>query len=344
MKTCLAAVAQTLLLFFTGVPVSLAQECVVRLGAFDIGSGSTKMRVADVDICTRKIKEIIESRVTKVDYVESFKRSENFPPQVMVEGLAVLRSLKFRAEQLNAKYFTAVATSAFRRAKNAPEMVRRIENDLKIPVQIISQKREAELGFYAASSIAEVAPQLAVVWDIGGASQQITALRGDGKYFLIHEGDFGSLNFRDRIITQIQKKQAKSPNPMTQEETQRAIDLASSLASKLVSSEIKNKIRKTGSIVLGIGGVHAFSIRGQVGQGDHYTQKQVSDTLWKRHAMTDAQIGGQYADTDISNLAFVLGYMKALGVDQVRSLEVNLTNGVFLQPQYWPKAAYTPKK
>jgi exopolyphosphatase/guanosine-5'-triphosphate,3'-diphosphate pyrophosphatase len=52
--------------------------------------------------------------------------------------------------------------------------------------------------------------------------------------------------------------------------------------------------------------------------------------------MNDKQVGGKYADTDVSNLILVSAYMEALGVKKVIPKDINLSDGVLVMPDYWP--------
>jgi exopolyphosphatase/guanosine-5'-triphosphate,3'-diphosphate pyrophosphatase len=57
--------------------------------------------------------------------------------------------------------------------------------------------------------------------------------------------------------------------------------------------------------------------------------------LNKGISLTDKEIGGQYADTEISNLILVLGFMQQLGISEVMTQNINLADGVLLNPAFW---------
>ena len=87
---------------------------------------------------------------------------------------------------------------------------------------------------------------------------------------------------------------------------------------------VKNKAK-----FYGIGGVHYHSMRGQIKNGrDNYTRSEVEATLAKRVGLSDQEIGGDYASTEVTNLIVIKESMKALGVKEVYPVKVDLTQGL----------------
>ena len=62
--------------------------------------------------------------------------------------------------------------------------------------------------------------------------------------------------------------------------------------------------------------------------------EQIKSALDKRAGMTDVDIGGKYASTEISNLALVAGYMSGLGIKYVKTGKINLTDGLLIAPDF----------
>jgi len=90
-----------------------------------------------------------------------------------------------------------------------------------------------------------------------------------------------------------------------------------------------------GTVVIGIGGVHNQSIRKQVKKVASYSRENIMNVLQDRLDLTDEQIGGQYADTEVSNLILVLGFMQKLEIEEVLLADVNLTDGILVDPAFW---------
>lgn len=210
------------------------QMKMVRRAAFDIGSGSTKMQCSDCHIHddSVQLQNMLFGQERPVSFGLDFMRSYDgmLSEDIQHFGLQTLRDLKYEAEALGATDFTAIATEVFRKAKNGEEYLERVRA-MGIPVRMLSQKTEAELGFHSVVAMTEMmfntytAPPAigspptcatdadmdvavstrlqveideseACVWDSGGASFQITTLdptSSDGrKSIRSYMGAFGT--------------------------------------------------------------------------------------------------------------------------------------------------------
>src|SRR5690606_8482321 len=73
-------------------------DCVVRRAAFDVGSGTTRMKIADVNTCKQIIENVIYEQQEKVDYKEDLVKSgDRFSTDIQAAGLAVIQLLKNKA-------------------------------------------------------------------------------------------------------------------------------------------------------------------------------------------------------------------------------------------------------
>ncbi len=87
--------------------------------------------------------------------------------------------------------------------------------------------------------------------------------------------------------------------------------------------------------VIGIGGLHYYSIRGQIdNKTSVYTKNEVSKTLAKRLNLTDEEIGGPFASTEVSNLIYVLAFMNNLNIDEVHTYKTNLADGLLISEKF----------
>ena len=314
-----------------------ADECIKNRAAFDIGSGTTKMVVANVDTCRQKMIQILEEEELPVEYKEALGISQGkFSTNIQNKGLEALRQLKSMAQKYDPEQFVGVATSAFRTSNNGKMFTERIEKELGIRTQIISQRTEAILGFLAAYPQTDLEKKECLVWDIGGGSMQMV-IAADNNTFDVYEGKLASVSMKNMIIAAIQGKSyenVKSPNPMGKVGATKATNLAQYYAEIHVPNSIKKKVENL--TVLGIGGVHYYSVRKQsVTDGKTYTLSDLERALAIRHALSDEEIGGDYAATDISNLTLVLGFMKALNIEKIRTLKANMAHGILIYPKYW---------
>lgn len=309
-------------------------ESVIR-AAFDVGSGTTKMKVAKVQTDTQVIEQVLLENEKQVEYKVDLTthKSDKFSEQIQKTGLAVLADLKKEAVAQGATQFVGVATAAFRQAANAKEYLAKVKSQLAIDVNVISQEQEALLGYYGAMAHFQSKPEELLVWDIGGGSMQMIARDSTGK-FITYLGGMGSVVFKDLIITDVQKKSAsQSPNPISREQGAAALALAKKNAVATVPKTLQTLIKSGKMFIAGIGGVHYYSVRGQIGaESGVVNVADVAATLEKRLNLDDAALNSLNATTQVSNLILVKGFMQALGINELHTAKINLTDGVLVHP------------
>ena len=322
-----------LILIFGADLYASADKCISTRAAFDIGSGSTKMKVAKVNTCLGKILKIYLEESGPIGYNEDLKKSSNntFSNTIIDKGVQYLKMLKVKASKFNPDSYVGVATSAFRKSSNANIAIEKI-NDIGIDSRVVSQEDEALIGFYAALSKYNIKKDELVVWDIGGGSMQITAFN-KGK-MIIYKGKLASVGFKNDVISKVLKQDSKiisTPNPIGVKNSAKVLSMAKDHALKTVSNSIVKALANSKKIV-GIGGVLYYSINGQVkGVDKEFTSDLVKSTFIKRTILKDKDIGGKYASTDVTNLALVAGFMEALKMKSVKVDSINLSDGVLIR-------------
>lgn len=242
-------------------------EKVVR-AAIDIGSGATKLRVAEINLKTHKIEKILVNASFPVQYQEQLSKSPNntFDDQVMQTGVEAIKKSEEVASQYHAQKIIAVATASFRKAANSQQFIDRIYKETGVRVYVIDQELEGKLAFNAVLSQGNYDPMKLIVWDIGGGSLQLTALNNRGDY-QIFRGEIASIHFKNMVIQDIQRKdinQVTTPNPMKVEEIQQALGKAREIAQN-VDSVFKDRIKQNAQIV-GVGNIFAYGIYPIVGK------------------------------------------------------------------------------
>lgn len=347
MRLLLVSILSCLLLSCTspqkisGASIPDKKVCEITRAAFDIGSGSTRLKVAKVDVCKSLVLQVLLEREEKIDFKEDLLKTRTyyFSESIMNSAIESLKILKAEAEKFSPKEYVTVATAAFRDAKNGQKLIERINVELWINPRIISQLEEALLGFYGAAESVGALPENTIIWDIGGSSQQIIKYIGNGR-FSIYEGKLGAVPFKDYILKKIKRTNAYSPNPINSYQAKLAVDYAKNTALKTVKKDLKEYFANSKDLhVLGIGGVHYYSIKNQVdpsGIKDTYTVGDVETALNSKIGKTDSDLGNpNYVATDVSNLALIFGFMKALNIYEVKAIKVNMTDGLLLNDKYW---------
>lgn len=252
------------LFFFFALSVSMLfaeKSEIVRRAFFDIGSGATKMVVADVHVETGEIK-ILHEESEKVSYKLDLEMgtTNEFTASIQDKALLIMAKMKWNAVQKGAVQFAGIATSAFRTAKNGKEFADFMSKVFHFPIVVINQKEEAILGFIAAVKEEQQNLENIVVWDIGGGSMQMAMLAERGDYEIFY-GDLASVSFSTYLIEKVKGlkiSQIQTPNPISQEEFEAGLKYVHSVAKK-TNKKIMDKLAQENTLVLGIGGVHYHS-------------------------------------------------------------------------------------
>lgn len=326
-----------LLLFWLPANRALLTPGEIR-AAIDIGSGATNLRVAKVDPNTQKILVLLFEKSITVPYQKHLEQSsdETFDTEVMDQGIQTIKILKQLADSHQAQKVIAVATAAFRKAKNSESYAKEIEKETGVPVRIINQDEEGILAFRGALATTSVDPNHAITWDIGGGSMQLTTLTKEGTYF-VEKGKTASIPFKNYVIQDIEHKDLQtttSPNPMTLEEMQAAAQYAAQLA-ETADPFIKSKIADPNTRILAVGGLFNYGVKPIV---DHSIMKpeELEKGVMKFAGKGDSELpGGSLAEVSVTNPLIVLGFMKGLDMKQVEIIDVNNSDGALTYPPYW---------
>ena len=316
--------------------VAQADACRQIRAGLDIGSGSTKIAVARVDLCQHRIEKMLYQDQRAVAWNEALSQASDnqLSPAVVRQGATALQQLLKNAQRYHPQRITGVATAAFRRASNGQAVIEQLASQTGTRLTVISQQQEAKLGFLSAKAALNdpaIRDEQLLVWDIGGGSMQMTAWRQqDQPVADIYQGKLASVTLKNFILTVLKNTpDAASPNPIGswRQTVLRFVEL---FASNDVTPQIRQDV--AGRQVIGIGGVHGFSIRNQLpGKPDRYSLTRLSELSKQQVWKGDSELTGDYRATDVSNLLLVEGYMRALKIDEVTIVNASLIQGVLLQ-------------
>jgi len=314
-----------------------ADRCQQIRAGLDIGSGTTKIAVARVNTCQPRIEQVLYQDQRAVGWNEALAHSSDnlLGPAIVQEGEAALQSLLRQAQRFHPQRISGVATAVFRNARNGQAVIAQLQRQTGAQLSIISQQQEARLGFLSAKAALND-PSLhddqLLVWDIGGGSMQMTAWgdRANQPKAEIYQGKLASVTLKNFILSVLKNQpEANSPNPIGSWR-QSVLRFVQFYAANDVSPQIKQAV--TGRRVIGIGGVHSFSIRHQLpGKPTHYTLTMLRHLSQQQVWKGDSELAGEYRTTDVSNLLLVEGYMQALKIDEVTIVPASLIQGVLLQ-------------
>ena len=351
-----------LFLFVFSTTVAHAQCQSQIRGLFDVGSGSTKLTLAKVNVCPGKVRieEILEERLSFAVALEASKNSKGeISAKAQAQAVQAVKDLRLKAFEIarkKASYisvvnFAAVGTHAFRTATNKKVLADQIEA-LGIPMKEVSQADEGRFGYEGVKvkGIAKTCGRRTLwVWDIGGGSWQLTSLNLATYDFF--GAEFGAEAFKSSMIRSWGDLKPKSPscpstepspNPIGRKNVSRAIELARLEAQKSLGRFHLNS--KTDCLV-GIGGVHVHAAAAALEK--HWPQIKtcacrgaptcaVKKGMYSRQQLhclaehlsqksdCDPELKGDYSTTAVSNLFLILGFLEQLKIDQIPTLGVNM--------------------
>nr|CRH05153.1 Exported protein of unknown function [Candidatus Magnetococcus massalia] len=316
----------------------LEERCLRTRTAYDLGSGTTKVQVAKVDVCRGVIVESLYRKAVSVSYQQDLGvDGKRFSPEILAQGMQTLQMLGEKAKaSKGAADGAAVATAAYRQATdNAQQQLNRLAAELNIHGVVITQRQEAINGFLGVAARTGIPKDQLVVWDIGGGSMQITLQDRSGAYH-IYQGPFGAVNFRDYVIKEIKGKPLKTPNPMTKAQLNHAVSLSEGVIGKLPKAFLAALIDKQQSQWVGIGGVHNFSVSKSVGGIANYTLTGLRSSLLALADRDDAALGGgKFVSTKVTDIALVLGYFKRFALPALKIIRVDNTDAVLTMDKHW---------
>lgn len=313
-------------------PTKIVGACVVKRGSFDIGSGSTKVLVAKVDVCKKKIIEKIYEKSYPLKFKESLQSKALILDEIDLASLvSTIKPILTTYRKEQGIPFQAVATEVFRQAKNGQHFLEKAIQKLSLDIVLIDQKKEAHLGFWGAVAKSELDTKDIIVWDIGGGSMQLSLFRKG--HLFTYLGKLASVSFKDEIL-KFKGLRRGSPNPIGVFDGLKASSLARKEAERIPPLFREETTRRK---VIGIGGVHFYSIKNQleIQEDTPYSVYQLEEEIKKRSSFKDSQLTGEYRETEVSNLILVKAFMEGLGVETVLPIKVNLTTGVIFNEEMW---------
>lgn len=335
-----------------------SQSHIVPCAAYDIGSGATKFMGALVNTETLSIEHIFSKGSLNVAYREDLHQSTNnsFSDLIQEIGLQALTQAHLQIEQdYNNSTFQgygdiqhfAVATAAFRVADNGLEVASYFSEELDMPINIISQEEEGKLAYYSAISQQSHLDDsaLPIVWDIGGGSMQLT-FKDSSDHFHIMGGEIASQTFQALVSEKVlnQPNGSISPNPMTEDNVQAAIQLAKEelqfdpATTAIIQHQINHDAK-----VLAVGSVHNFGISplcqlaGIESDKNHYTQSDLLLAIKLLTDKTDEQIMQlnhlpkiDLAKNQLTNLIMVYAMMDLMKIETVQTVSSANVEGLLV--------------
>jgi len=326
--------------------------------AIDIGSGSTKLKVAEVDKKTNKIIKVLFKKEIAIAFEKQLSHSPDtkFNQQIIDQAIHTFATLKDDALKFHAIKVVGIATASFRKAKNAEVLIEAVKQRTGVEIDVIDQDQEGHIAFQGAIATCKDACNTnAVTWDIGGGSVQYTIENKAGQ-LVVYKETLASVAFQNYIMTAIQKKPLShetSPNPMSAEDVKQALPYAAGFAQQ-VTPEILTKIRTNGTIIMGVGGVFAGQIARMFNKKEdeellvttdmlqqklsYYSgldNKGLEQAILKDVSASNAKELTAHLNTFYTNIVLILGTLEGLQIKEFFVVDVNNADGALGSSEYW---------
>ncbi len=142
-----------------------------RIAAIDVGSNSVRLLVAEYDPASGL--SIIDELKDHPRLAAGLASTGCLDDAAMNRAIQALGRMREVCQRRGVRRISAVATAAVRDAENGPWFVRRVRQELDIPLRIIDPDTEAALSYRSVSHHFRLAGERALVADIGGGSLEL---------------------------------------------------------------------------------------------------------------------------------------------------------------------------
>lgn len=150
---------------------------VRRVAAIDVGTNSTHMLVASVDVALGTFSiDLAEKSTTRLG--ERDPETGELTPEAIARGLKSLRHFQELALSHKVEQIVVAATSAVREAPNGRDFLQTIKDQLDLDVDLVSGPEEARLIYLGVLSGMPFGDRPHLVLDIGGGSTELILADG----------------------------------------------------------------------------------------------------------------------------------------------------------------------
>lgn len=159
-----------------------ASDALPIFAALDLGTNNCRLLVARPVVYPSREEHGIRaldtfSRIVRLG--EGLSIGKVLLPDPMNRTIAALKACKKKLERFDVAFSRFVATEACRQADNTDDFLDRVQDEVGIDIEVITNEEEAKLAFLGCSTLLEPAAEHALVFDIGGGSTEFMWVRRD---------------------------------------------------------------------------------------------------------------------------------------------------------------------
>jgi exopolyphosphatase/guanosine-5'-triphosphate,3'-diphosphate pyrophosphatase len=174
-------------------------ENVTRVAAFDCGTNSLRLLVADLDLAAGTSKDVVrEMRIVRLG--QGVDRTGRIAEASLQRVFVAVEEYMEEVRGLDVDQIRFCATSAARDAENADDFVAGIRDRVGVQPEVLVGDDEARTSFAGAVRDLPPLPEPLMVVDIGGGSTELILGTGDGAVEAAHSLDIGSVRLNERHL------------------------------------------------------------------------------------------------------------------------------------------------
>jgi exopolyphosphatase/guanosine-5'-triphosphate,3'-diphosphate pyrophosphatase len=175
--------------------MTAATSAPVRVAAYDCGTNSLRLLIADVE-GGRLVDVVRELDVVRLG--QGVDETGRFADDALERTFASAERFAALCREHGVERVRFAATSATRDASNREEFIRRITEIVGVAPEVISGDEEAALSFRGAASTAPTRDGLTLVVDLGGGSTELVL--GADEPVAAFSMDIGSVRMTERHV------------------------------------------------------------------------------------------------------------------------------------------------
>jgi exopolyphosphatase/guanosine-5'-triphosphate,3'-diphosphate pyrophosphatase len=305
----------------------------MKLAAIDIGSNSIKLAVVDAAASDSFAVLAREKESVRLGH-ETL--TEGFLSASAIERAAdCVKRFRSIAEARGAERVLAIATASVREASNAGEFIDELERITGVRVEVLSGVEEARLIGLAASSGCGVPDASLINLDIGGGSTEISLMRG-GIPLALYSVKLGAVGLTERFLAtdppkgrelralreQVRAMLERPARELRGASWRRATGTSGTILAIGVALRARDAKHKSGQGAQPAGAEIVFS------RLSRFNESMCELTPTERRAVPG--ISAQRAEIIVAGGQILEGAMRALGINQLRTCDWALREGVIL--------------
>lgn len=173
---------------------SWADGLPYMLGAIDLGTNNCRLMIAEVYPPAPAGFRVQEAFSRIVRLGEGYAKTGRLSEAAMARTLEAISHCAERMRQYRVGRVRAVATEACRKAENGTAFLAHVQRETGMQLEVISSAEEARLAMLGCAPLLNPEKPLAIIFDIGGGSTEITWAKlqsGDKRPSLIDHVSIG---------------------------------------------------------------------------------------------------------------------------------------------------------